>query len=122
MKVEQLDDRSIRVDGKTIEFEWKISKILSLPDRILVMFGVLEFAETDPDAGRNIFAYDLEGNALWRVEDARVMVGGRTVDKVSQGYTDLHRGDDGKIYAWVLDHRHVLDPETGKILEAAYMR
>ena len=122
MSVSKISARSVRIGQTTVSFSMDVSEILKLPDRVLVMVNNYSAPETDPDFGRNIFAYDLEGNALWRVEDARVMVGGRTVDKVSQGYTDLHRGDDGKIYAWVLDHRHVLDPETGKILEAAYMR
>ena len=122
MSVSKTSARSVRIGQTTVSFSMDVSEILKLPDRVLVMVNNYGAPETDPDFGRNIFAYDLEGNALWRVEDARVMVGGRTVDKVSQGYTDLHRGNDGKIYAWVLDHRHVLDPETGKILEAEYMR
>ena len=99
-----------------------VSEILKLPDRVLVMVNNYGAPETDPDFGRNIFAYDLEGNALWRVEDARVMVGGRTVDKVSQGYTGLRQGKDGTIYAWAMDWRHVLDPETGKISNPKYFR
>ncbi len=122
MTVRQIDENTVRIGDKAVTFNMPIREFLELSDRVLIRVKSYGLPETDPDRARNIFAYDLEGNALWRVEDARVMVGGRTVDKVSQGYTDLHRGDDGKIYAWVLDHRHVLDPETGKILEAEYMR
>ena len=122
MRVEQIGDREVRVDGKVIKFERQIDQILAMSDQIIVAFGVFEFPEDDPDAGRNVFAYDRSGKQLWRIEDAKVMRGGRTVDKVSQGCTGLQLKEDGTIHAWVVDWRYDLDPETGEISNPKYFR
>lgn len=122
MKVEQLDDRRLRIGERVVQFDRDIDEVLALEDRVIVVFDVLSFAEDDPDVGRNVFAYDAGGNELWRVEDARVMVEGDTVEKVSQGYTELSETQDGTIHAWAMDWRHDLDPETGKISNPKYFR
>ena len=122
MTVRQTDEKTIHIGDKSITFDVPVREFLELSDRVLVRVSNFTWPETDPDFGRNIFAYDLDGNALWRVEDARVMVGGRTVDEVSQGYMAFQRGDDGKIYVWILDYRFDLDPETGKVSNEKYFR
>ena len=122
MEVEQIDDSTIFLNGKTLKFEWKIREVVPLSDRVLVRFSILSFPEQDPNAGRNIFAFDSDGNDLWRIEDAHVKVKGRTVSEVSQGYTDIERTEDESLFAWVLEWRHDLDPETGKISNPKYFR
>ena len=123
MKVERIDDESVRINGEAHSFGMEILEILELRDRIIVLFENYEWPDEDPNLGRNIFAYDANGNELWRVQDAEVMIGGRTTEQdVSSGYTDLQLKDDGKIYAWAMDWRHELDPETVKISNPEYFR
>ena len=122
MKVELLDGRTVQIDSDRITYEREIDVILPLSDRFLVLFDVFEFSESDPDAGRNLFAYDSTGKQLWRVQDAKMKRRGRTVEKLSQGYTGLRQGKDGTIYAWVMDWRYELDPNTGKISNPKYFR
>ena len=105
-----------------VNFEKEIDKVIPLSDRVIVVFDVLAFPEEDPDAGRNVFAFDRSGKEIWRIEDAEVKVKGRTVDKVSQGYTDIEHAEDGELFAWVLEWRYDLDPETGKISNPKYFR
>ncbi|MEM9684774.1 MAG: hypothetical protein AAF942_15995 [Pseudomonadota bacterium] len=122
MKVEQLDDRKLRIGEKVIQFDYEIADVLTMSDRVIVLFDVLSFAEDDPDTGRNVFAYDANGNELWRIEDARVMVEGELLEKVSHGYTELHRTQDKTLHAWVKDWRYDLNTETGEISNPKYVR
>ena len=122
MKVEQLNDNSIRIDNRTIKFPLRILQLLEQEDAILILLNNYGVAISDPNRGRNIIAYSRDGRKLWRVEDARYMVETNSGSKVSQGYTGLQQKEDGTIYVWVMDWRYLLDPETGKISDAAYMR
>ena len=123
MKAEQLDDQRVRIDGKIFDFEMEIVDLLKLEDRVIILFENYEWPDEDPNLGRNVFAYGQNGEQLWRIEDAEVMIGGHTVEhEVSTGYTVLQQKEDGTIHAWAMDWRHDLDPETGKISNPKYFR
>lgn len=122
MRVSKLDDRTLRVGDTTIRSNDAITQVLELDAKILVLFDNYDHPEDDPNFGRNIVAYDARGNELWRIEDARVMVPGRTLDKVPQFYTGLRESQDGKVHAWVLDWRYDLNTETGAISNPKYFR
>lgn len=124
MTVKQSNDNTLTVDGKTLSFDWKIREFLDLGDRIIVRFSILSFAEEDPDSGRNVFAYDRQGNELWRIQDAGVLAGSSKSSsvKVPQGFTGMEQKKDGRIYGWVVDWRYDLDPETGNVSNEEYHR
>ena len=122
MKVERVGDETVQIGGNTIALGARITALLELSDKVLILVNNSAWSETDSNFGRNILAYDTDGRRLWRIEDGQVMVGGRTVDKVSQGCTELSQSEDGTIHAWVLEWRHDLNPETGEISNAIYIR
>jgi hypothetical protein len=124
MTVEQSGDSILLVDGKKVSFDWKIREFLDLGEKIIVRFSVLSFAEEDPESGRNVFAYDRQGNELWRIQDAGVLANSSTLPKVEvpQGFTEMQQKEGGRIYVWAVDWRYDLDPEAGKVSNEKYDR
>ena len=122
MKALKRDKFTVEIGNRILKFDEKISQVLELEDKILILLNKYGHPENDPDYGRNVVAFDARGEELWRIEDSGVKVRGRTMEKVSQGYTGLRETRDGTIHAWAMDWRHDLDPKTGKISNPKYVR
>lgn len=124
MTVKQSGDNTLAVDESSLTFEWEIREFLDLGDKIIVRFAIDAFAEEDPDSGRNVFAYDRDGNELWRIQDAGVLASSSTLPKVEvpQGFTEMQQKEGGHIYVWAVDWRYDLDPEAGKVSNEEYHR
>lgn len=110
--------QSISINGREIEFDVPVIDTIVLEDRVLVLLDSYYYSDNDPDAGRNVFAYDANGEFLWRIQDSGfTSVSNRDhVTEVPQGYTGIALENDGRITVnQPIGCEFDVDPETGEI-------
>ena len=113
VKVEQ---RSVTINGRRVDFEADINDVVELPTRTLVSVETYDIDEDDPHRGRNVFAFDDKGELLWRIADSGYMLTGSRGQDMPTGYIGIDKAKDGGV--WVYDRfgfRMDLDPETGEM-------
>lgn len=76
-----------------------------------------DLTSDDPLKGRNVVAFDMSGDEIWRIEPFWWTVKSRDGRKVPDSYTQIRLGEDGKLYAYQpIGFICEIDPKTGKIL------
>ncbi len=107
---------TVVVNGRKLIFEQRVSEVLTVDDRVLVRLNSFDFPADDSDAGRNVFAYDENGELLWRIEDSGFAAGGPGGKPVKQGYTGMGPDEDGRFRVFQpIGCLYDVDLETGKI-------
>ena len=118
MKVTQVGERALEINGRHVDYAQRINQFLALEDRVIVRFAPSEELEDDPEFGRNIFAFDETGNQLWRIQDSGFTIGSHRDDdsEVRAPYTGMGQKDDGRItVSQQIGCEFDLDPKTGKM-------
>ena len=107
---------TVRIGERKLTFDQKVAKVSVAPDKVLVLLNPIDFAEDDPDAGRNILALDSKGDLIWKIEDAGFKIqldGGR---EMPDGYVGMKLWSDGRFSAFQgIGCRCFIDLKTGKI-------
>lgn len=107
---------TVVINDREITFDQRVVEILTLGNRVLVMLNGVDFPPDDPNKGRNIFAYDENGELLWRIEDSGFTAGGPGGKTVKQGYTGMGPDEDGRFRVFQpIGCFYDVDLETGKI-------
>ncbi len=89
VEIKTLDKHTVVIGGRKFKFDQRVQETLAVGDRVLVLLNGFDFAEDDPEGGRNVFAYDAGGKLLWRIEDAGFTALGKDGQEVPQGYTAI---------------------------------
>lgn len=125
---EQPNPKTLIINGRTIEFQQSVTEILPFPDRVVVLLHLDDFEFGDKLVGRNVLAYGLDGEELWRIEDHGFTLGARREDtvtkpdetgrrRVSQSFIGIDFDkEDGTILATLPAVELDIDPEDGKII------
>ena len=122
MRIQQ-SEKSVIVNGKEIKFDQSIAAIVRLDDRVLVELNSDDFAVGDPLVGRNILAFDANGELLWRIPATGVMRRSVHDGETPEAFFGLWLDGDGKVrtgtpngFDWDVD------PDTGKISNPEFTR
>ncbi|MDP6805843.1 MAG: hypothetical protein QF902_11040 [Rhodospirillales bacterium] len=90
--------------------------MVTLEDRVIIRLLVGDFEIGDPLVGRNVLAFDKDGNMLWRIPTTGVMVRDPDGSEAPEAYFNLRLNSDGEtINIASPDLTYDLDPETGKL-------
>lgn len=106
-----IEDRAVRVDGRTIELEHGVEQAIEVDDLILVLYRPTDLHRPS-GSFRNLEAYTRRGERVWTAElpttssDAYYRIVG------SDPVTALSR----------TSFRCVIDRETGRIVEKEFYR
>ena len=100
--------------GKRIELDKRVESSIDLGDKVIVLFYVNDYEMGDMMVGRNILAYDEDGNELWRVEDHGLRR--RSERKAPDAFFDIHVDEDGRLWGGTPGIYLEIDLETGKII------
>ena len=114
MNYEKLDEKTLLIGGKEVKFGQSVKEILDLGDRLVVRLYVDDFEVGDMMVGRNILAYDEDGNELWRVEDHGLRR--ESERRAPDAFFDIHVDDDGRLWGGTPGIYLGIDLETGKII------
>lgn len=134
MSFKQPNDKTLIFNRHAVEFEQRIVTIIPLSDRVIVHLKTADLKYGDKLVGRNLLAYGLDGNKLWRVADhgATLRAGrGDTVTtpnetgdrRVPQSIFGIYFDEeDATIVEILLGWDLTIDPENGDIVEMEQRR
>ena len=114
MNYEKVDEKTLLIGGKEVKFGQSVKEILDLGDRLVVRLYVDDFEVGDMMVGRNIVAFDEDGNELWRVEDHGLRRPG--APDVPDAFFDIHVDEDGRLWGGTPGIYLGIDLGTGKII------
>ena len=102
--------------GRRIDTDKRIEDVIDMGDKAIVVFYVNDYEMGDMMVGRNILAYDEDGNELWRVEDHGLRR--RSERRAPDAFFDIRLDQEGRLWGGTPGVELMIDPETGKILDA----
>ncbi len=114
MNYEKVDEKTLLIGGKKVNFGQSVKEVLDLGDRLVVRLYVDDFEVGDMMVGRNIVAFDEDGNELWRVEDHGLRRPG--APDVPDAFFDIHVDEEGRLWGGTPGIYLGIDLETGKIV------
>ena len=97
-----------------IRFEQPVVEHVEGKGRVIVLFNSDFYEMGDMMVGRNIVAYDEDGNELWRVEDHGLRR--PAAPDVPDAFFDIHVDDDGRLWGGTPGIYLEIDLGTGKII------
>ena len=116
------DGDRIIIGGTEVELEKRISKVLPLDDRVIVLFDHDEYDDADFAQKRNIVALDGRGKMLWRIEESKPidMDGEFSPDPfIGMGFED----NGQRVVVCDMDGLTLdLDPQTGRLSNPVFTR
>lgn len=89
MTAKLISPKRISINGKEVEFPQRVKKFVETHGLTIVLLKVSDFETGDELVGRNILAYDPQGNLAWRVEDHGFTIRNREGVYVPQAYFGL---------------------------------
>ena len=104
----------VEFDGKRIELDKRVEESISLGDKAIVLFYVNDYEVGDMMVGRNIVAYDKDGNELWRVEDHGLRR--RSERRAPDAFFDIRLDEEGRLWGGTPGIYLEIDLGTGKII------
>ncbi len=116
-------DSTVTIDGHVVDLGLPIMEAVEVGSLIVISLNDYHLSPDDPFNGRNIVAFDKDGNEVWRIEAFWHTVEARDGRRVPASYTGIDLGEDGKLYAYQ-GHGYTceIDLKTGKIVDAEYTR
>ncbi|MDP6805844.1 MAG: hypothetical protein QF902_11045 [Rhodospirillales bacterium] len=109
--------KTLTIDGRKLAFDQRVEAMVVLDHRVIIELDADDFELGDPLVGRNILAFDSNGEMLWRIPATGMMV--RDDDsspEAPEAFFGLGLHSDGKtITIGTPDMIYEVDPETGKI-------
>ena len=106
--------REAMFGGSLVRFEQPAVEHIETDGRIVVLFNSDFYEMGDMMVGRNIVAYDEDGNELWRVEDHGLRR--PAAPDVPDAFFDIHVDDDGRLWGGTPGIYLGIDLGTGKIV------
>lgn len=97
--------------GGRIKAPYPIFEAREIDGSVLVLYDYMAFPRGEP--ARNLFAYDLSGNPIWRAED----IGFGTTD----AYTNII-SETPLVVGNFAGFTCVIDTQTGKIIETTFTK
>ena len=97
-----------------VRFEQPVVEHVEDKGRVIVLFNSDFYEVGDMMVGRNIVAYDEDGNELWRVEDHGLRR--RSERQAPDAFFDIHVDDDGRLWGGTPGIYLEIDLGTGKII------
>ncbi|MFC3959729.1 hypothetical protein [Halovivax cerinus] len=103
------EDNVLTIGDESISMEYTISQVLEEPD---IVIAVLYPPEGEQHDGRNVVAFDTDGNQLWR--------SARPEDATSHLFGELYK-EGGDVIGWSWNHNeYKIDLETGELENLGY--
>ena len=97
--------------------------MVELDARVIIELMVDDFKVGDPLVGRNILAFDGNGEMLWRIPASGVMRSSRYGGETPEAYFGLWLDDEGNLKTGVPSGwDYVLDPENGDTLDMIFTK
>ena len=128
------DERTIVINGTRIDLGKRAYRMITLPDRLIVLLHTSDHDYGEPMVGRNVLCYGADGELLWRVADHGCVIHARHDDPVTQPDEEGERRvpqsvmgmfvdeDTGKIKIGLPRWHYTLNPETGELSDMEYNR
>lgn len=116
--------KTLILGDRRIPMTYPIDKILTLADRVIVLLDCDDMPYDDPLRGRNVFAFDKNGQMIWRIASSTAL----SVDDDDRYWPSPYSGigfsENGRtIHVYELAGvRHDLDPDTGEISNALLVK
>ncbi len=108
--------KEARFGENLVRFEQPVVEHVEDKGRVIVLFNSDFYEMGDMMVGRNIVAYDEDGNELWRVEDHGLRR--RSERKAPDAFFDIRLDEEGRLWGGTPGVELMIDLETGKILDA----
>lgn len=123
MAAELVSPSRLKIGNKEIEFPQRVKKFVEFKGLTIVLLKVSDFEEGDELVGRNIVAYDGQGELVWRIEYHGFKVKNRKGVEVPQAFFGLWIDKDGKtLRAGIPVAVFEVDPATGTFLKVELER
>lgn len=111
----------ILVNGKTIYLVRPPVALAQYEDLFVVMVG----AHPEEVNNQNVYAYDYDGNLVWRISPPHIYLGGdRTRKNPNSPYTGMLPDlETGLLRVYNCNgYRYFVDPKTGNVLKSMYIK
>jgi hypothetical protein len=115
-RVDEPSSKTIIIGGKQLTFDQEVSVVIELEDRSIILLSTSDFLRGDPLVARNVLCFDKNGDLLWRIEDAEMMIG-EGEDEVPQSYLSMTLREDGRIRVGNPDAIFYVNPDDGSIYD-----
>ncbi|GEM_PF-2165319 len=115
MDVKQSSQNVLEFGGRSVQLDKPVVQYLIVDDKVIVLLNSDEYDKGDMLVGRNVLAYDLEGNQLWRVPDHGLRRPANP--KVPDAYFGIYLDEKGKLWGETPGVDIEIDPKTGKLLK-----
>lgn len=118
------EGKTLIVSGRRISMPYPIEQILPLPDKVIVLLNDEDMPSDDPLMGRNVAAFDKDGNMAWRIPLSTVTFIDDHDREWPCPYSYLAFAEDGctiQVYE-TSGVRHDLDPATGELSNSLFTR
>lgn len=103
------DDTVLTIDGESVTLECEITQVVEADG---VVLAVLYPPEGEQHDGRNVIAFDTDGNQLWR--------SARPEDAPSHLFGELYK-EGGDVIGWSWNsNEYKIDLETGELENLGY--
>ena len=123
MTAQLIRPNRLKINETEVEFPQRVRKFVELNGLTIVLLKVGDFEEGDELVGRNIVAYDSNGELAWRIERHGFSVRNRKGDFVPQAYFGLWIDEDGEtLRAGIPVADFKVDPSNGMLLEMEQSR
>ena len=106
----------VECGGNRIELDKRVESSIDLGDKVIVLFYVNDYEMGDMMVGRNIVAYDKQGQQIWRVEDHGLRR--RSERRAPDAFFDIRLDEEGRLWGGTPGVELMIDLETGKVLDA----
>ena len=117
MKLEVVD-KELCINGRSIRFDQRIAKWVEVDGKAVLLLNSDDFEKGDELVGRNIVAYDEQGEFVWRIEYHGYKVTNRDGVDVPQAFFGLWIDkESGILKAGIPVAVFDVDPETGMFLK-----
>lgn len=112
------EERAVVINGTRIEFDQRISELIEVEDKIIIQLYVDDFEFGDPLVGRNVVAYDADGQFLWRIK-ATGITRGEGADEAPEAWFGLYFDEKGVLRTGTPSGcEYRIDLETGDVSDA----
>jgi hypothetical protein len=106
---------ALMIGGKELRFDQRVDVMIEMSDRSIILLNTDDFLRGDALVARNVLCFDRNGDLLWRIEDAEMMIG-EGEDEVPQSYLSLEY-IDGTIVVGNPDAIFSVNPDDGILFD-----
>lgn len=106
----QLDNKSVEVNGKIIQFDINISQVVEYKDFFVVLIRERK------EIPNNVIAYNYLGKEIWKINDI-------VQAKMPRGYDEIEKQDDDTLVAYYeLGIIFEIDVNKRQVVQKNYLR